>query len=158
MKRAGPEDYKQLAKRCAEIASECSEPTVAAALRALALDYTRRAAKLRRREPIEFRQGRHRIGRPNRFWLVAQERQSDDVARGAASSWRTPPSLPRVSARNRVLAGAAAIDSRHLPSRSLAGAVLRRRVAIRPSYQQKAPPGRGGARAEVEVAGNAATA
>jgi hypothetical protein len=47
MKRAGPEDYKQLAKRCAEIASECSAPTVAEALRALALDYLTRAAKLR---------------------------------------------------------------------------------------------------------------
>jgi hypothetical protein len=46
--RAGPEDYKQLAERCAEIASDCSEPTVAAALRALALDYLRRVAKLRR--------------------------------------------------------------------------------------------------------------
>jgi hypothetical protein len=29
--RAGPEDYKQLAERCAEIASECSAPTVAEA-------------------------------------------------------------------------------------------------------------------------------
>jgi len=44
------EDYKQLAERCAELASECSAPTVAAALRALAFDYLRRAAKLRRRE------------------------------------------------------------------------------------------------------------
>ena len=51
--RAGPEDYEQLAKRCVELASECSEPTVAEALTALALDYLRRAAKLRRREPIE---------------------------------------------------------------------------------------------------------
>ena len=47
MKRAGPEDYRRLAERCAEIASECSEPTVAEALRALALDYLARAAKLR---------------------------------------------------------------------------------------------------------------
>ena len=53
--RAGPEDYKQLAERCAEIASECSAPTVAEALRALAVDYLRRAAKLRRREPIKSR-------------------------------------------------------------------------------------------------------
>jgi hypothetical protein len=45
---AGPEDYKQLAKRCVELASECSAPTVAEALRALALDYLTRAAKLRR--------------------------------------------------------------------------------------------------------------
>jgi hypothetical protein len=67
MKRAGLGDYKQLAERCAELASDCSEPTVAAALRALALDYSRRAAKLGRREPIESRQGRHRIGRPNRL-------------------------------------------------------------------------------------------
>ena len=61
--RAGPEDYKQLAERCAEIASDCSEPTVAAALRALALDYLRRAAKLRRGEPID-RQSPRRTGRP----------------------------------------------------------------------------------------------
>ena len=47
--RAGPEDYKQLATRCVELASECSAPTVAEALRALALDYLRRAANLRRR-------------------------------------------------------------------------------------------------------------
>jgi hypothetical protein len=35
----GPEDYKQLAERCLELASESSAPTVAEALRALALDY-----------------------------------------------------------------------------------------------------------------------
>src|SRR5262245_26019841 len=64
MKRAGPEDYKQLAKRCAEIASECSAPTVAEALRALALDYLTRAAKLRANQS---RQGRHRTGRPKRL-------------------------------------------------------------------------------------------
>jgi hypothetical protein len=46
---AGPEDYKQLAERCFELASESSAPTVAEALRALALDYLRRAAKLRKR-------------------------------------------------------------------------------------------------------------
>ena len=39
----------QLAKRCAELANECSAPTVAEALRALALDYLRRAAMLRGR-------------------------------------------------------------------------------------------------------------
>ena len=44
--RAGPEDYKQLAERCFELASESSAPTVAEALRALALDYLARAAKL----------------------------------------------------------------------------------------------------------------
>jgi len=44
---AGPGDYEQLAKRCLELASECSEPSVAEALTALALDYLRRAAKLR---------------------------------------------------------------------------------------------------------------
>jgi hypothetical protein len=33
------EDYKQLAERCAELAAECSTPTLAEALRALALDY-----------------------------------------------------------------------------------------------------------------------
>ena len=44
------EDYKQLAERCAELASECSAPTVAEALRALAVDYLARAARLRRRE------------------------------------------------------------------------------------------------------------
>jgi len=48
MKRAGAEDYRLLAERCAKIASDCSEPTVAEALKALALDYLRRAAKLRR--------------------------------------------------------------------------------------------------------------
>jgi hypothetical protein len=40
---AGPEDYKQLAERCLELASESSAPTVAEALRALALDYLMRA-------------------------------------------------------------------------------------------------------------------
>jgi hypothetical protein len=64
---AGPEDYKQLAERCLELASECSEPTVAEALRALALDYMRRAAMLRRREPIKSRPGRRRTGRSNRL-------------------------------------------------------------------------------------------
>jgi enoyl reductase-like protein len=44
------EDYKQLAERCVELASECSAPTVAEALRALAVDYLTRAARLRRRE------------------------------------------------------------------------------------------------------------
>jgi hypothetical protein len=39
-------DYKELAARCVELASEFSEPTVAEALRALASDYLARAAKL----------------------------------------------------------------------------------------------------------------
>jgi hypothetical protein len=65
--RAGPEDYKQLAERCLELASESSAPTVAEALRALALDYLMRAAKPRRREPIESRPGRRRTGRLNRL-------------------------------------------------------------------------------------------
>ena len=64
---AGPEDYKQLAERCFELANESSAPTVAKALTALALDYLMRAAKLRRREPIEARPGRRRTGRPNRL-------------------------------------------------------------------------------------------
>ena len=51
--RQTPEDYKQLAERCMELASECSEPTVAEALRALAVDYLTRSAKLSRRGPIE---------------------------------------------------------------------------------------------------------
>jgi hypothetical protein len=41
----GPKGYKQLAKRCMELASECSAPSVAEALRALALDYLRLAAR-----------------------------------------------------------------------------------------------------------------
>jgi hypothetical protein len=64
---AGPEDYKQLAERCFELANESSAPTVAEALRALAMDYLMRAAKLRRREPIKSRSGRRRTGRPNRL-------------------------------------------------------------------------------------------
>jgi hypothetical protein len=40
-------DFKELAARCAELANESSEPTVAEALRALASDYLARAAKLR---------------------------------------------------------------------------------------------------------------
>jgi hypothetical protein len=64
---AGPEDYKQLAERCFELASESSAPTVAEALRALALDYLMRAAKPRRREPIESPLGRRRTGLPNRL-------------------------------------------------------------------------------------------
>jgi hypothetical protein len=39
-------DYKELAARCTELASESSEPTVAEALTALASDYLARAAKL----------------------------------------------------------------------------------------------------------------
>jgi hypothetical protein len=39
-------DYKELAARCTELASESSEPTVAEPLRALASDYLARAAKL----------------------------------------------------------------------------------------------------------------
>ena len=39
-------DYKELAARCAELASESSQPTVAEALRALASDYLARAAKM----------------------------------------------------------------------------------------------------------------
>ena len=37
------EDYKQLAERCLRLASECSEPRLADALRALAVDYLARA-------------------------------------------------------------------------------------------------------------------
>ena len=37
------EDYRQLAERCLRLASECSEPLVADALRALATDYLARA-------------------------------------------------------------------------------------------------------------------
>ena len=37
------EDYRQLAERCMKLASECSDPVVAAALRALATDYLARA-------------------------------------------------------------------------------------------------------------------
>ena len=59
MKRAGPQDYEQLAERCVEIASECSAPTVAEALRALAVDYLARAARLRHAN-LSTRQGRHR--------------------------------------------------------------------------------------------------
>ena len=40
------DDYNQLADRCVELANECSEPAVVEALRALALDYLARAAKL----------------------------------------------------------------------------------------------------------------
>src|SRR5262245_21770512 len=39
-------DYKELAARCTELASESAESTVAEALRALASDYLARAAKL----------------------------------------------------------------------------------------------------------------
>jgi hypothetical protein len=39
-------DYKELAARCTELASESSEPAVAEALRALTSDYLVRAAKL----------------------------------------------------------------------------------------------------------------
>jgi hypothetical protein len=69
--RAAPEDYTQLAKRCVELASECSEPTVAEALRALAVDYLARAARLRHANQSS-RQGRHRTGRPKR--LAVQRR------------------------------------------------------------------------------------
>jgi len=39
-------DYKELAARCTELASEFSEPAVAEALRALASDYLAHAVKL----------------------------------------------------------------------------------------------------------------
>jgi len=64
---AGPEEYKQLAERCFELANESSAPTVADALRALAMDYLMRAAKLRRHETIKSRSGRRRTARPNRL-------------------------------------------------------------------------------------------
>jgi hypothetical protein len=38
------EDYKQLAERCMKLVSECSDPTAAEALSALASDYLARAA------------------------------------------------------------------------------------------------------------------
>ena len=38
------EDYRQLAERCLKLAGECTDPVVAAALRALATDYLARAA------------------------------------------------------------------------------------------------------------------
>jgi hypothetical protein len=50
--RGAPEDYKELADRCFELASESSAPTVAEALRALAVDYLTRA-ELRTRGSIE---------------------------------------------------------------------------------------------------------
>src|SRR5215813_5314000 len=53
-------DYKELAARCAELASESSEPAVAEALRALASDYLARAAKLR----FELLEPRHEAARP----------------------------------------------------------------------------------------------
>jgi hypothetical protein len=51
--RGAPEDYKELADRCFELASESSAPTVAEALRALAVDYLTRAVRLRTRGSIE---------------------------------------------------------------------------------------------------------
>ena len=65
MKRAGSKDYEELAERCVEIASECSAPTVAEALRALAVDYLARAARLRGANQ-SFRQGRHQTRRLKR--------------------------------------------------------------------------------------------
>jgi hypothetical protein len=38
-----PEDYRQLAERCALLAFECATPGVAEELRTLALDYLTRA-------------------------------------------------------------------------------------------------------------------
>ena len=66
MKRAGSKDYEELAERCVEIASECSAPTVAEALRALAVDYLARAARLRGAKQSS-RQGRERTRRPKRL-------------------------------------------------------------------------------------------
>jgi hypothetical protein len=39
------EDYRELAERCALLASECAAPSVAEALRMLALDYLTQAAR-----------------------------------------------------------------------------------------------------------------
>jgi hypothetical protein len=39
-----PEDYRQLAERCALLACDCAAPGVAEELRALALNYLTRAA------------------------------------------------------------------------------------------------------------------
>lgn len=41
-----PEDYRQLAERCVLLAGECAAPSVAAALRTLALDYLTSAVSL----------------------------------------------------------------------------------------------------------------
>ncbi len=41
-----PEDYRQLAERCVLLAGECTAPSVAAALRTLALDYLTSAVSL----------------------------------------------------------------------------------------------------------------
>jgi hypothetical protein len=48
-------DYKELAARCSELASESSEPTVTEALRALASDYLVRAAQLRHQTTVKRR-------------------------------------------------------------------------------------------------------
>jgi hypothetical protein len=50
------EDYKRLADRSAQLAIECTAPTVAEALMALALDYLRRAASLSRAAASEQQQ------------------------------------------------------------------------------------------------------
>jgi len=76
-------DYKELAARCAELASESSEPTVAEALRALASDYLARAAKLR----FELLEPRHEAARP---WalsaLTNQSSRSRDRAEDGYSA------------------------------------------------------------------------
>jgi hypothetical protein len=46
------DDYKGLAARCTELASEPSEPTMVEALRARASDYLARAAKLPAKQQI----------------------------------------------------------------------------------------------------------
>src|SRR5262245_37705733 len=64
--RAAPEDYTQLAKRCVELASECSAPTVAEALRALALDYFDARSKA----------AQARINRVSRRWCRSYDRKT----------------------------------------------------------------------------------
>jgi hypothetical protein len=44
-----PEDYRQLAERCALLACDCATPGVAEELRTLALNYLTRAAMVRSR-------------------------------------------------------------------------------------------------------------
>jgi len=102
---AAPGDYQELAKRCVELASECSAPTVAEALRALAVDYLTRAARLRRcgsieslvvgvapttrkpsREPRPVRRPRKRAWRRQ----GALAASSDVVFLGDGLSWRRP--------------------------------------------------------------------
>jgi hypothetical protein len=76
------DDYRQLAERCAGLARECATPSVAEALRTLALDYLTRAVCPTRQ-------------------LAVPERRFDKAHAAGSQWWRTLPQVGEASSPNR---------------------------------------------------------